>query len=122
MKYQYAITLFFRNGKKMEILANQVSTHTDPNGVSHVLTADQEIIAELPEGIGNAMEVGEVPHYNAFPRPGLYKYFPKDWDPIKGRFSLIDRILIDSRGRVADKKHTIFPGTPFDPANPTQGC
>ncbi len=113
MTFKYAINIFFRNGKTIELLGNQVSTFTDPGGVSMVLSLDKEIIIELPEGIGNAMEVGEVIHYNAFPRPALYDLFPPEWDPKKESFLLIDKIMIDSRGREASSnKPRVIPTPP----------
>ncbi len=120
MRYQYALNIYFRNGKSIELLGNQVSTFTDPGGVSLVLSLDKEIIIELPEGIGNAIDVGQVTHYNAFPRPALYKLFPPEWDPTTESFLLIDRINIDSRGREADTNaRTIAPTTP---TSPNVGC
>ncbi len=104
MTYNYRITLYFRNGKTLELLGNQCSTFTDPGGVSMILSLDKEIIVELPEGIGNVFEEGEVYHYNAFPRPALYNLFPADWDPKTESFQLIDKIIINSRGTEASKK------------------
>ncbi len=104
MTYKYILTIYFRNGKILELVGNQCSTFTDPGGVSMVLSLDKEIIIELPEGIGNAMEVGEVTHYNAFPRPAIYKLFPDDWDPKTESFLLINKVLIDSRGRGGDPR------------------
>ncbi len=112
MHFNYAVNIFFRNGKSIELLANQVSTFTDPGGVSMIMSVDKEILIELPEGIGNAIEVGNVTHYNAFPRPALYNKFPADWDPKTESFLLIDKIEIDSRGREADsnKPRVVKPG------------
>ncbi len=115
MRYNYRVTLYFRNGKVLELLGNQCSTFTDPGGVSTILSLDKEIIAELPEIVGNVFEEGEVLHYNAFPRPYLYKLFPKDWDPINGRFNLIDKIVINSRGTEADSKPKVV-------TSPDGGC
>ncbi len=113
MFFNYALTVYFRNGKILSLLGNQLSTFTDPGGVSMVLSLDKEIIIELPEGIGNAFEPGEIIHYNAFPRPDLYKLFPPEWDPKKESFQLIDKINIDSRGRQADSnKPKSLPTTP----------
>ncbi len=123
MRYNYAINIYFRNGKKIELLGNQCSTFTDPGGVSMVLALDKEIIVELPEGIGNAIEVGQVTHYNAFPRPALYDLFPSDWDPKKESFLLIDRINIDSRGREADSNAPSATTPPVGiPSVPNGGC
>ncbi len=117
MRYQYAVTIHFRNGKVLELMGNQCSTFKDPNGVSLVLSLDKEIIVEFPEGIGNSFSVDRVMHYNAFPRPALYKHFPSDWDPVNGKFNLIDKLAIDSQGREADPKAKTTPTTP-----PTGGC
>ncbi len=103
MFYRYAVTISFRNGKTLELLGNQCSTFTDPGGFSMILMLDRDIIIELPEGPGNVFEEGEVIHYNAFPRPALFGYFPSDWDSVNGRFNLIDKVIINSRGRQAEK-------------------
>ncbi len=101
MFFKYAVTIFFRNGKTLELLGNNCSTFKDPNGFSMILSLDSDRIIELPEGIGNPLNQDEVVHYNAFPRPSLYNYFPKDWDEVNGRFNLIDRVVINSAGREA---------------------
>jgi len=101
MFYKYAVTFHFRNGKIKEILATQCSTYKDPGGFSLILSLNNDIVAELPEGIGSAFSVDEVNHYNAFPRKALYDYFPVDWDPKTENFSLIDKISINSMGREA---------------------
>ncbi len=122
MRYNYRITLYFRNGKILELLGNQASTFTDPGGISMILMLDKTVIVELPEGIGNVFEEGEVVHYNAFPRPALYDLFPSDWDPINGRFNLIDKIIINSRGCEASSSvKAVPPGSPGSPGSPG-GC
>ncbi len=99
MYYKYIVTIYFRNGKRLELVGNQLSVHKDPGGVSMILMLNKEIIVELPEGIGNTFSVDVVAHYNAFPRPALYDLFPDDWDPKTESFLLIDKILINSFGR-----------------------
>ncbi len=116
------MNIFFRNGKRLELVGNQLSTFTDPGGVSLVLSLNKDIIIELPEGIGNAMEVGEVTHYNAFPRPALYNLFPNDWDPKTESFLLIDKIIIDSRGREQGSKSGGTSPTTPPTGTPGGGC
>ncbi len=113
MFYKYTITIYFRNGKILELYANQLSTFKDPGGVSLVMSIDREILIELPESIGNTMDVENVTYYNAFPRPALLKRFPPDWDPEKESFQLIDKINVNSLGK--EVRNNQQPVRPINP-------
>ena len=117
MFYKYAVTFHFRNGKIKEILATQCSTHKDPKGFTHVMSLNNEIVAELPEGIGNTFSAEEVLYYNAAPRAALFQYFPSDpeWNQTKINFNLIDKIIVNSLGREAGPQtKRASSGTPGD--------
>ncbi len=104
MFYRYTVMIDFRNGKHLELHGHQCSTFTDPDGFTMILMLDREIIIELTEGPGNVFAEGEVVHYNAAPRPALFDRFPADWDPVNGKFNIIDKIVINSLGRGVDDK------------------
>jgi hypothetical protein len=116
MHYKYAVTIYFRNGKVLELLSNRVTIQKDPGGVSLVMSIDGDIVIELNEGIGNPFSEGNTTYYNASPRLALYDKFPPDWDPYKENFNLIDKINVDSRGREAEPNSSSRPIVP-DPGN-----
>ena len=102
MFYKYTVSIDFRNGKHLELHGSQCSTFTDPNGFTMILMFNNQIIIELTEGPGNVFVEGEVVHYNAAPRPALFDKFPPDWDPVNGKFNIIDKVVINSKGIEAD--------------------
>ena len=99
MIYKYYLTIYFRNGKILNIKTNQTSIIKDPKGFSQVLTIEGEPVLELVDrGSGNVFEEGEVVHYTAFPRQKLYDYFYDTWDKNERGFTLIDKIIVNAKG------------------------
>jgi hypothetical protein len=99
MFYKFYITIYFRNGKILNIKTNNTSIMKDPKGFSQIITVDGIPILELVDrGTGNAFGEGEVIHYTAAPRPKLYDYFLPEWDRNENGFTLIDKIIVNSKG------------------------
>ena len=103
MFYQNHIVITFRNKKILEIDAQKVSIIKHPAGFSQVLFVDGEILLTFEDkGGGNVFEEGEAVHYSSFPSKKLQDYFPEDWDIEEKGFALIDKVVVDSKGRTVE--------------------
>jgi hypothetical protein len=100
MKYQYQLNFFFRNGKIFELLGNQCSAYKNPNGYNTLLAVDNEPVADLLEVKAQTFTEGEIIYYNAITRSELYDKLPQDWDREDKGLVLIDRITINTFGKV----------------------
>ncbi len=99
MFYKYYIVLTFRNGKTHSIYSNNVSVHKGPASSQRYLWVDGDELVSLKNANPQVFVEGETIYYNGSPLPKLYPILPTDWDIEEPSLRIIDKIVIDSKGR-----------------------
>jgi hypothetical protein len=99
MHYKYYIVIYFRNGKTLPIYSNDVSVHKGPNSSQRYLWVDGDEIVALRNANAHVFVDRETIYYDAAPLPKLFPLLPTEWDQDEPSLRVIDKVIIDSRGR-----------------------
>ena len=91
--------MYFRNGRNFSLYSNQVSVHKGPGSSQRYLWVDGDEIAALGNANPQVFHEGETIYYNGSPLPKMDPLIPDDWDKSEASIRVIDKIVIDSKGR-----------------------
>ena len=99
MHYKYYVVLYFRNGSNMSLYSNDVSLHEGPNSSQRYLWVDGKEIVAVKKANPHSFREGETFLYDGSPLTKLWDMMPTEWDKDVPSLKIIDKIVIDSKGR-----------------------
>ncbi len=99
MFYKYYVVIYFRNGKTLPLYSNDVSVHKGPGSSQRYLWVDGDEIVAMRNANPQVFVENETIYYDSSPLPKLFPLFPSEWDAEEPSLRVIDKVIIDSRGR-----------------------
>jgi len=99
MHYKYYVVIYFRCGKTLPLYSNNVSVHEGRNSSQRYLWVDGQEMAAFRKANPQTFREGEIILNDGSPLPKLYPKMPNDWDKEEACLRIIDKVIIDSKGR-----------------------